>query len=817
MPLPDPRWVDWLSLPARKAWPRVKAHRAEPLSPGGRCRLTLFESVDGGRPHPRLRVSLPPATDPAPPGPLFVPHPVPSDAAAFKLALEQALEQHAEVLAARDLDLSTTHPSSRRFVRASIAGQRTAALFAEAASALAAHSVGWEDQERDRARYHLAALRDLALVGAHPFDDEDTGTYHSYGKDEPFVHVLEELLHTVPEPGSEAFLRLPPEQQQAVRAQRRQCQAHLDHLMRFKYAYHGIDEQDLERSAGGRLVHRTHRQVITAERAADALTPTLVLLRVDPAAEHPHAGAWVYRNGPALCRKDGTEVHVDDALLRLIPVEPEQVTLERHPDGPLLRPGVPFDWDRDGLLARTAIPWVDWAGHCDLKAVQEALGLTLTGPEGDVAVHEHRTDTGQTHVFTRDRLLEALTALMELGSAYQPFDGSRDLVRGQTRFGGARNDSLPDRLQLQGLGPGRSFRWPLERDHDALELVALDGRDHATDDLFRRFVPDGPALRLQRNPGFIKTVEGDYNVIDVSGRRLGLRGRDHGFDPLTGAHTRQERRFELDLSRTQGRSLLGVHLHSAAERELYRVWLDHEQPAVICVLERWEKDGEGWAPRELSERNVVIPLRTPVKATLSREMGSDDPGAFQALLEAALRRGEGIVADTDAQAPVWNGVVTHLDVEREAADAERRVERWCVDIQARFGTARLRWLVRRDAQGQPEAFAALPNPHDVQSPDFLWQDFPDVASKGRERGTWIVNRSMVQRSIVELRPDDTVPGGTYVHDEHIKNLAEILWCGLSGHRWTVVHGNKRYGFTDRESWNRAIDEARAVRDELEAD
>lgn len=813
---PDPAWVRWLSLPARAGWPRVKAHRAAPLSPGGRCRLTLFEAVDGGRPHPRVRVSLPPAVDPSPPGPLFAPHPVPADAAAFRAAVEEALTTHAAVLAGADLDLDVVPETSRQFHRASIGGQRTAALFSEAASALAAHGAGWPEAERARARYHLAELRDLALVGAHAFDDQDTGTYHSFGNDKPFVHVLEEILLTVPEAGSPGFARLPPEQQQAVRAQRRQCTAHLDHLMRHKYALHGIDEQDIERSAGGRLIHRRTREVITAERDERSLTPRLVLLRVDPDSDHADAGAWVYQDGTRFRRRDGAEVRVEVRDLRRIPVAPEEVTLERHPDGPLLRQGVPFDWDRNGLLGRSPIAWVEWAGHCDLKAVQEALGLTLTGEDANLQVQEHRTDTGETWTFSRDRLLDILTALLEFGSVYHAFDGSKDRIRGQTRFGGARNDSLPDRLQLQGLGPGQHFRWPLDPQQDALTLLGLPGEEGEADDLFRRFFPDAEALTLEPNPRYLTTVEGDYNVIDVSGRRLLLEGHDHGFDPFTGAHRRDHRTFELDLAQTRGRSLLGVHLHDAARRELYRVWLDHAQPAVVAVLERWEEQEHGWAPRVLAERNVVVPLVNPLQATLSREMGSDDPGTLQALLEAALRRGEGIVADTDAEAPVWNGVVTHLDVEREAADPAARVERWRVDLQARFGAARLRWLVKRDVEGRPVAFAAVPSDDgEVPSPDFLWQDFPDVASKGRERGTWIVNRAMVQRSVVELRPDDTVPGGTYVHDEHVKNLAELLWCGLSGHAWTVVHGNKRYAFTREEDWSDAVAAATAAREALD--
>lgn len=805
MHVPTPAELRFLQVASELRWDRVKAHRAEPLLPGGRCRLTLFESVDGGRPHPRLRVSLPPALDPSPPGVLFRPDTPFADAASLEEAVRATLETRRAVLDGRELDVTTVPASSRRFFRASIRGQRHHALFAQVEAALEARSTAWPEEERDGARYQLALLRDEVLVGAHVFDDEDTGTYHSYGKDEPFVHVLQAILDTVPAPGSDAFEVLPVEQQAAVRAQRRQCQAHLDHLMRHKYAFHGIDEGDIERSLGGRLIHRRHREVVTSTREEGSLTATLTLLRVEPDAEHPRAGRFVYRDGDALRLKDGTEVQVSDELLREIPVKAREVTFERHPDGPLLREGVPFDWSGDGLLAPEPIGWVDWAGHCDLKAIQEAIGLTLTDAPPPV-VHEFRTDTGEEHTFTRDQLLEILTAIMELGSVYDTFDGSQSIVRGVTHFGGARNDSLPDRLQFQGLSQGNHFRWPLDRREDALVLEALSGHDGPTDALFQRWFADGEALTLTRNARYLKTVEGDYAVIEVSGQELVFSARDHGFDEETGEHRRQAVRRTLDLGRTAGRSLLGVHLHDPAARETYRVWLDHAQPAIIAELERWERTEAGWSPRTLADGRRVVPLVHPVRVTLSREMGIDEPSSFQALLDAALRRGEGIVADTDAESAVWNGVVTRLDVDREALDPVSRTERWRVDIKARFGRARLRWLLRRKADGSPEAWAALPNEDDVDTPDFLWQDYPDVASKGLERGTWVVNRTMVDRGIVELRDDETVEGGVYVHDEHVKNLAEILWCGLSGHAFTIVHNNKRYAFQDEASWTEAIEE-----------
>jgi len=162
----------------------------------------------------------------------------------------------------------------------------------------------------------------------------------------------------------------------------------------------------------------------------------------------------------------------------------------------------------------------------------------------------------------------------------------------------------------------------------------------------------------------------------------------------------------------------------------------------------------------------------------------------------------------------WSGVVGRVGEEREAVGRRSNEERWNVKIKGRFGQATLRWVMRRDAEGTPKDYAPLAVSN-ASAADFLWQDYPDVGSKARHRGTWVVNKAMVHRGVVELRQDETVAGGVYVHDEHIKNLAELLWCGLAGQRYTVVHNNKRYSFDDEDSWNAAIDEANQARLALE--
>src|SRR5690606_4580489 len=102
---------------------------------------------------------------------------------------------------------------------------------------------------------------------------------------------------------------------------------------------------------------------------------------------------------------------------------------------------------------------------------------------------------------------------------------------------------------------------------------------------------------------------------------------------------------------------------------------------------------------------------------------------------------------------------------------------------------------RRAKDGAAQEYC--PVPIDNQStPDFLWQELPDIASKGVEQGAWVVNQSMVERGIVEVRRAPDEQGGWYVHDEHVKNAFEILYAALAGYRFTIVHQNRRYVFED---------------------
>ena len=447
----------------------------------------------------------------------------------------------------------------------------------------------------------------------------------------------------------------------------------------------------------------------------------------------------------------------------------------------------------------------------------ESLGITLQDP---TEVVEYRADTGVTHTYDRDLLVEMVASAMELGSTYRRMDGGGRIQRGIHRFGGARNDSRPDRLQFQGHGQGKSFRWPLGGRKDALRVTAIerDGESLDMGRVFSRELPDPETLDFAPNPAFLKTVEQDYNLIDVSGTVVRARVHEEIFHETTGYPSRRSTETVVDLRAepTETRCYLGTAMKDPARREVYRVYLDRETGGIEALLDRYERGEDGaYRPVELPDETVKLPLVAPLSVTLSHEMKHDDPAMFQSLLEVALRQAQNICADTDMRAEVWNGVVTRLDSERVAADPETRVEHWRVRIVARFGSATLEYLVRRTPAGEPEAYCPVPGEQTAgAAPDFLWQDIPDVASKGVESlgghpdapPVWVVNDTMADREIVSVSDDPEVPGGVYVYDDHIKNLFELLFCGLGGFGFTLVHGNKRYGYADEEAW--AADVAR---------
>ena len=637
----DPSW----------AGTRIKDVRDQSLVPGGRAHITLFEAVGDGRPHPRLQTAMPPAVDPDPGAAQWSGGDGFTSVVDFKSALAAALEAAASAVAGADLKDDDAPKGSLAFYRHSIRTQRIGRLFAGAAAAVASAAASGllGADEAQGARYALEEAKALAYAGKIEFDDHDTGTYHSYGHDAPFVHYLETLLEGLPDDGSPEMALLSPVQREAIRRQRRQAQNHLDHLMRHKYAYRVVVEDDVEKTVGGLLIDRETREVVSETPASQGtLVPRYELLRIAPELAHAHAGAMVHRDGVGGLRlRDGAAVMVPAEGLRTIPVEGERLTFERAPKSDLLRPKQRLDWDRNGYVQSGPISWVSWAGHCDIKAIMEQLGLVLADNE---FVKEYRSDTDDVQVFHRDLVLEMLASVMELGSRYSVSDGSGTISRGVHLFGGARNDSRPDRLQFRGLGEGAHFRWPLVGRKDVFTVTKLSRGEEALDldTVFMRSIPNAAEVSFAPNPNYLKTVEGDYNLIDVSGTTLEYRVKCDRFDEATGYPKQATEKVTLVLERGVGeRVFLGTHVKDAGAREVYRVYLDREAPAIIAELDRFvHRDGKYMAEVVESE-GVNLPLHADLGCTLSREMERDDPAVFQTLLDVAVRQGQNICADTD--------------------------------------------------------------------------------------------------------------------------------------------------------------------------
>ncbi|MEM6296531.1 MAG: hypothetical protein AAGA54_35020, partial [Myxococcota bacterium] len=414
---------------------RIKSERDRVLEPGGRARVRLFERVGGGRPHPRLHIEFPAATDPVPARTwVAAPAELPDTVPALEAWLRQTLNEQSAMLAGADLDLSQAPAGSQRYWKDSIRVQRTAAFFEQVRAAVSQWPATLGDP--DGAASTIRVVEDEAYATTLVFDDADTGTYHSYGHDAPFVHVLEQLLDSLPSEGSDAMAVLSATAAESVRRQRTQLLAHLDHLMRHKYAYEVVKETDIERTVGGLLIDRRTRHIVSEVASTTTLSPTFERLRIDPGSEHEEAGAWIYRDSAGGLRlQDGTPVTVPAGDVRRAPVPAAQLTFQRAVGDPRLREGVRLDWDGNGYVQPGRIEWVSWAGHCDVKAVQEQLGITLTETPPP-SVEEYRSDTGRTHVYGRNLLLEAFTSVLELGSMYRRLDGTGREVKGIHLFGG---------------------------------------------------------------------------------------------------------------------------------------------------------------------------------------------------------------------------------------------------------------------------------------------------------------------------------------------------------------------------------------------
>src|SRR5690606_31662259 len=152
----------------------------------------------------------------------------PATATELRVQIESAVRQHRDVLAAVHADPALAPHGSPHYFRNSLRVQRITAFFAQVREAVQ----GWPargalaSHEERAARRVVRELEDEVYATTIQFDDNKTGTYHSYRQDNPFVHYLETMLESLPVEGTEAFALLPAEAQHSVRRQRDQARNH---------------------------------------------------------------------------------------------------------------------------------------------------------------------------------------------------------------------------------------------------------------------------------------------------------------------------------------------------------------------------------------------------------------------------------------------------------------------------------------------------------------------------------------------------------------------------------------------------------------
>ncbi len=805
MAAPGKRW--WRGTP-------ISDVRTGQLEVGGRSRLILFD-----RHGPRLRMEAAQVDDPGPPGP-FLPAPaaLPSSSAGLMGLVAQALADNKAALDAEDLGPGVAPRPGERYQQNQVAAQRRQRFFGEARALLeSCRAAGaLADDELTLAARALTGLEWGTYSGEIDFDDEDIGTHFSYTKDEAFVHYMELLLDALPLPRSEAWAVLPREQRASVARQRAQLTNHLDATMRHRYAYDGVVESDIERSTGALLVQRrTHRIVSHDDWASgEARVPGFELLRVDPDAAGPHAGAWIHRAGDDLRLEDGTVIEVDPDHVLVEPVEAEDLTLQRAPGDPRLRPGMHFDWDSNGYITDEPLPWIKWSGYCDVQAIMEWLGLTFL--EDDAGVTEYRSDTNETVTYTPELLREMAASMVEPGSAYQRVDTGERVQLTERIQGGYQAHGRHDRLDFTVPSSRRVLSWPMGGKREDFEVIGMEGPDGESLDAeatFQRLMP-GEGLQMVPNPRFLKKPGGNLAYIDVVGLLLRVSMYVDVFDEETGYFRRKKQETLIDLREQPEHRIcfLGTRLWSSSRREVFRYYLDRTDDTVVAELDRYEQRGGRWRARTLAEHGKREKLQVPLACNIRREVLRDDPAFFAPLLDAALRRGEGIITDTDMGGEVWNGVVTKVRASRLEADPETRMERWQVHLEARHGEASMDFLLRRGEDGQVQDACPCAGPDGWGDyPDFLWQQYPDVTPRTRHQGRWLVNMAMLGKGIVTLDPSSS---SAEVFSDHVNNVSEVLYSTLRGMPWTIVHANERYGFRDQAQWKETVDRLNSLRSRI---
>lgn len=535
-----------------------------------------------------------------------------------------------------------------------------------------------------------------------------------------------------------------------------------------------VDEKDAEVTTGQAVVHRRpygdgdgHRVSLAPGSFPTAPAYELLGLR---------DGTPVYRDGDDLYRDDGARTKLTDAeaatvTARAVPAE--ELGLRPLRDGEPPRPGIAYDWNRDGGIDVTAID-IGWWGHCHDESPLNAMGVD---PRRGVDLY--RADpavpaaTALQH-FTADDLWDACGALAsdhEGGYLAKDTFHWRPVEVERTRFVGSRNDGGHwIELELAQQGTRR-----VRIDAEVTELW------HKTDPTamypdpaarFRRDLPDDDG-GFAANPDWIAADvrDDDEITVDGLGRRVTLRTTFITFD-AKGDRYQAKDLVRLDPANDSFVKLADEILQAlpTGGGRVAEHWYNAKRGAYYQVTAEVTA-GSGGGRRETA-RTEVVPVAS---VRLRQETVYDSVIDLHDFITKNM--GLPFTFDTASGLAVWNYPVEKLRIDRvrQLERVEDGVVVSYTSYRLRYGTmggptGDARYVIRRDLAGNMvRAVAQDPMP-DFGFRNQHWVCAPTAAD---DHGTPAYNASALAGGYLLDKAGAKVVTGLW------RRLATLVYASLS--------------------------------------
>ena len=780
-PSPSPVVTAGQVLPPIAEW-RIEATAA----------TITFTSLIGTERHPAVVFDMPAWTDPAPRDVLAAHGQAIADAttvAGLATAVRAVLTQEAAYFTAEDLAVKS------RNHRYGIQDLRRFAFFTRLDELAATAPL--PAAERARLRLALADEKERLLCDRdYEMDVGSHTNYWPYWKN--YRGALEKALAQTA-PATADFWQI-----------KNRLEGICDHktVLGFRRA---VDEKDAEGSTGQAVVHRRpygdgdgHRVSMAKDSYPTAPVYELLSLR---------DGTAVYRDGEAVYR-DGaprtllTEAELGEVTAR--PVPGEELGLRPLREGEPARPGISYDWNRDGGVDITTID-IGWWGHCHNEAPLNAMGVDpRRGVElyrADPAVPAGRA----LQSFTAEDIWDVAGALAaDHEGGYLARDSFRwrpvDIER--TRFVGSRNDGghwIEIDLARQGARRVRIDAEVTELWHKSDPTKVYP--DPAA--RFRRDLPDDQG-GFAANPDWLAADvrDDDEITVDGLGRKVTVRTTFITFD-AKGDRYQAKEVVRLDPTVDSFVKLADEILQAlpTGGGRVTEHWYNAKRGAYYQVTAE-VKAGSGGGRRETSRSQVV-----PVAAVqLRQETVYDSVIDIHDFITKNI--GLPFTCDTSSGLAVGNYPVSKVRIDRlrQVDRVEDGAPLTYTSYRLRYTTmggpsGDARYIIRRDAAGNMVRAVA-----EDPMPDFAYRNEHWVCAPGAndDQGTPAYNAGALEGGYLLDKAGAKLVTGLW------RRLATLLYASLSAGpgaepvRLFETHAGELRLFADGASFHAAIAADRPV-------